>query len=653
MSNTTKIKENPFLIEPLRYVSALRKNLWIIFAGIIIFTLIGVAISLKKESKSWSATAKVIRYDKKISTPSDVPYQFQDFNYETALETIRTRANLEELIEKLKLNTTPEALFSKFEIKRGRNSDIIEVIFTSEDKKLATQGANELSHIFIKNFFTIQNAAIVKISNYYEKSKASKIIELEKSKKDITSFLGKNNLVSLDNELQMKYDQLNIIQLEKLQNQTNIKALETTIKELEISIKSLPDEVKLRYAVRSANKKGLEQKRKELQKLKKRYTASHPKIKTIQSEIAQIKKTIKQVKKVEPDEVTYGANPLKSEITIQYSKTKIAYESAKNRDVSLEKQIQNLKENIAKLSSLQKKYDQLIMKKEEAKSQLLLVSNRLYDLQMTIGSSKEDFKFFEKAQEPKYPKPSYKKVIVVMLGILGFILSFVFIVVKEFLNSTIKTKFDLSERFAISELVQLPVDKLYSDKIKHSFSYLANSLISSIQSDTSVISVGSDIQQAENPNTISLLLEQLNQQGKKSLHIEITSEFDVQEEDEKCMSIEKLMLHVNHINENIDKAYWCIEDDYSIYTPNVQEVDSLINELRTLDYDYVVIQTPAYSKAEHLIPVLIEYSDVFILTTKFGVSSRKVIHKLMKRIQHTDLTKIKGVINEAHKYFIY
>lgn len=653
MNNTTNIKENPFLIEPLRYVSSLRKNIWIVFVGMFIFTLIGIAMALKKESKSWSATSKIIRYDKKISTPSDIPYQFQDFNYETALETIRTRANLLKLIEKLELQATPESLFSKFEIKRGRNSDIIEIIFTTEDKVLAAKGANELGNIFIQNFFTIQNAAIEKISNYYEKSKSSKILELQNAKKDISLFLSSNNLVSLENELQMKYDQLNIIQLEKLQNQTTIETLKTTINEITIELKSLPDEVKLRYAVRSANKKGLEQKRKELQRMKKKYTPAHPKIKTILSEIAQIKKTMREVKSVAPDEITYGTNPLKSEITIQYSKTKIAFESAKNRDFSLTKQIENLKQNIADLSMLHKKYDQLIMKKNEAKNQLQLVSNRLYDLKMTIESSKEDFKFFEKAQEPKYPKKSYKKVIVIMLSILGFVLSIIFIIIKEFLNNSVKTKFDLRERFGIKELVQLPVDKVYSKKIKHSFSYLANSLIAATQSHSHLISVGSDIPESSHPNVISLLLEQLNQQKKRTLHVEITSDFTNQEDNEKCMSLEKLLLNATHINENIDKAYWCIEDDYSIYTPDVVEVDSLIKELKNLDYDYVLIQAPAYSKAEHLIPLIVEFSDTFILSTKFGVSSRKVIHKLMKRIEHLDITKIKGIINEAHKYFLY
>ncbi len=650
MDTQSKIKENIFLIEPLRYLQALRKNLWIVFAGIIIFAFIGITIATTKESKSWIAIAKIIRYDKKISVPTDIPYQFQNFNYETALETIRTRANLIELINDLNLTTTPETLYSKFEIKRGRNSDIIEVIFTDANKKIAAQGANQLSHIFIKNFFIIQNAAIEKISHYYEQSKELKIKNLESAKKDISSFLAQHKLISLEQELQMKYDQLNIIQLQELQNKVQIQALKTTILETAKSLEKLPDEVKLRYAVRSAKKKSLEQKVKEFQILKKKYTQSHPKIKTILGEIAQIKKSIKKEKRVVPDEVTYGSNPLKSDMSIELARAKIAYESAKNSDKSLKLQIEKLKNTIEKLSSLKKNFDKLTMNKEEAKRQLELVSNRLYELKMTIGSSKEDFKFFEKAQEPKYPKPSYKKIIVIMLTVLGFILSIIFIVVKEFLNDSIKTKFDLNQRFGISDVTQLESDKILSDKIKHSFSYLANTLITAKSSNTKVISVGSDIPKAVNPNVISLLLEQLNQQNKKTLHIEIIS--SDKEEDENCISIEKIMMNTSHINTNIDKAYWCIIEDYSIYTPNIEEINFLLENLKKSKYDYVIIQLPSYNEAEHFVPTLIDLSDNFILTTLFGVSSRKVIHQFMKQIKEQDISKIKGVINETHKYFI-
>ena len=52
--------------------------------------------------------------------PKDVPYKFQNFNYDTALQTIRTRENLAEAIKVLELDTTVEKIYSSYEIRRKK-----------------------------------------------------------------------------------------------------------------------------------------------------------------------------------------------------------------------------------------------------------------------------------------------------------------------------------------------------------------------------------------------------------------------------------------------------------------------------------------------------------------------------------------------------
>jgi len=147
MSSPTKIKENLFLIEPMRYVAALQSNLLNIILIISAFGFLGYSFATKQSTKSWSATTKIIRYQKEVSSSSDIPYQFQNFNYSTALETIRSRTNLTEFIKELQLqeSETPESVFSKFNIKRGRKSEITEVTFTVNNAEMAAQGANTLS----------------------------------------------------------------------------------------------------------------------------------------------------------------------------------------------------------------------------------------------------------------------------------------------------------------------------------------------------------------------------------------------------------------------------------------------------------------------------------------------------------------------------
>lgn len=654
-TKNTKIKENQFLIEPLRFVSALRQNAWIILLVSLVFAGIGISVAKMKESKSWKATAKLIRYDKKISNGSDIPYQFQNFNYETALETIRTRSNLVILIETLKLETTPEELYSKFDIKRGRNSDIIEVSYINEKRELSALGANTLSKIFIKNFYKTQNAAIEKIYEYYEISKDKKILELSSAKKAIANFLKANNLTSLKNELEIKYLQLNKVQLQELQNLTDINSYETTIQELKSSIKELPNEVKLKYAIRSANKKNLELKEKELKKLKKIYTTIHPKIKMLNSEITQLKDTIKNAKSASADETTYGANPLKTDMIAQLSRTQIAYITAKRTDKELKKQIEIIESRIIYLSGLNKNFEKLETAKEEASKQLSMVSSRLYDLKMAIGSSKEDFKMFEEAKTPTYPLASYKKLIVVMFSILGLFLSFVFILVKEFFNNSIKSSFDLCERFGIGDVVSLPKVEKYTDEIKQSFSYIVDSIISQEHTNSHLIVISSDSDRGMNKNTTSMILEQLAHQNKKTLFIESVTEVD---EDIKDASfsintqISAESFNTNPINDMIDKSYLILDKNHSIVIPRKDILSNILEFLKSLDYDYVIIKAPAYVNAEHLVHMMVEQCDTFLLETKFDVSTRKVLLHLAQQIGDKNIDKIKGVIHEANKYYM-
>jgi len=657
MGNNNRIKDNFFLIETNRIFASLRQNILYILIGMMVFTAMGAYVAIKNESTSWSATSKIIRYNKQISQSSDVPYQFQNFNYETALETIRTRSNLVEVIRRLGLNTstTPESLYSEFEIKRGRNSDIVEIIFTSPSRELAVKGSNVLSEIFIDNFYTIQNAAIERIYDYYNKNKEEKVKDFYAAKEAMAAFLKKNNLSSLENEIEINYTLLNKLELQRLENKTNIIAHKTSILSISDSIKDLPEEVKLRYAIRSANKKALELKQKELKRQKKVYTEIHPKIEMLQSEIDQIIQTINEEKVVEPDEITYGKNPIKSELRIMLSKTRIKYITAQNIENSLNRQILSVKERLSKLSKLNKKFTQLTREKDESKEQLSLVSKRLYDLKMSIGSSKEDFKLFEPAKLPEFPKPRYKKIIVILFFIMGTFVSITFIVAREVLDNTVKTKFDLQSRFGIKDTIQLPKENGISASSKQVFSFLANRVIGKKIKGAHIVTLGADIMPKYMGHITSLLLEQLIHQKHRILHIRysITPSTHLTENTVDLVSPLDTQTYVPcKTKGNVDTLCWNIKDDYSIFIPKKEDLDNVFKTLKTLDYDYIIIDVPPYKEAKHLVPMLANRTDTFLLYTEFNTSMREVIHEFMLQLEENSLDKIKGVISETHKCFL-
>ncbi len=656
MQRAKQIKENILLVEPRRIIAALHKNLINIIIGIVFFAGWGVYIAKKQEVKSWTATCKVIRYKKEVSRSTSIPYQFKDFNYKTALDTIRMRSNLLELIKKLDLNgSTPESLFSQFEIKRARSSDIVEISFTSSDRDIVAKVANTLSEIFIQSFYKTQNAAIERTYGYYKKNKEIKEKELQSVKQNIAIFLHENNLTSLKNALDSNYMLLRILKQQKLENQVRIESLKTSIKEIKNTLKKLPEEVKLRYEIRSANKKALELKEKELKRLQKVYAEAHPKIKLLKSEVKQLKDTIKVTKKVEPDVLSYGQNPIKQELRIQLNKKKIAHKAAQNINHSLQIQIEHIEKSIVSLNSLNKHFEQLQRKKEEIKQQLEILTDRLYNIKISIGSSKEDFKILERAKRPEFPNPTHKKLIVILFTILGFILFVGFVTIREFLSGRIKTKFDLQKRFGITDTIELSQEKNLSSRSKQIFSFLANRIIAKPIPPAHIITLSTDIP-PKIPSMISeMMLEHLIFQKAKILFIK-ASVHPYYDKEKYTIDMATPLSEQEYIPEkyskNVDALYWHIQDDYCIFFPNKKELDTVFEELKKSDYDYVLIDLPSYIEVEHLIPMCIKRCDSFILYTEFKTSLRKTVLDLMIHTDEQSLSKIKGVITNVHKYFI-
>ncbi|PHR72083.1 MAG: hypothetical protein COA66_07725 [Arcobacter sp.] len=650
-----------FLINPYYYLKVLRyKSLLILFITLVSL-IAGIFLSKNLIKPTYKATVKLIRYDKKISMPRDVPYKFQNFNYDTALQTIRTRKNLSEVIQVLNIDSTVEKLYSAFEIKRGRNSDIIEIRYSNKDIKKAVKGANVLSEIFLKNFYEVQNAATKEIYHYYakEKNKIQKNIDLSLHKKE--KFIKKHKVLSIKIQKEYKYKQLNEIDLSLIESKVAKKEFGSKVQEIQRSLKNIPFQVQLKYTVRSANIKNLENKKKELRKLKQRYTLLNPKVKKITDEILIMEKELfnKNNTKTIADETTFGNNPVVTALKIEEAKSKIGIISSYTRIKNLEKQQKIIQEEIKNLNYLEKRFKIIESNLSQNTDLMYKVTNRLNELKMALESSLEDFKFLEYATPPKYAQPTYRKAIILMFGFLGLSLSIASILLLEFFNDKIKESFDLEKRFKIEVLGTLLDEKETSNlNIKYSMQFFDTFINTCEEFDApKTVIFGSDVSHTGKTFVIEKLMQLLSRQNKKVLFIQSISK---NENETKNALLNDALFYEKHIdysllnkiNDTVDKAYLLINQKNKYDLADVKSLQRFFKSLNESKYDYIFLEISNSQSNPFLFSSLASFSSFVCLICKYRVSNRKDLKELITTMRKKGIKNIKGVLNVIHKKYI-
>lgn len=653
--------DSNFLINPYYYIKVLKYKSITILVVTLLFLIAGIFLAQNLIKPTYKATAKLIRYDKKISMPRDVPYKFQNFNYDTALQTIRTRKNLKEVIAQLKLESTVEKLYSAFEIKRGRNSDIIEIRYTNNEINKAVQGANVLSKIFLKNFYEVQNAATKEIYKYYEEQKVliQKDINTALFNKD--TFIKKYKILSISIQKDYKYKQLNEIDLSLLSAKVEQKDFLVKVHVINKNLKSIPKEVQLKYSIRSANRKSLENKKKELRKLKQRYTLLNPKVKKIMDEIRIMEKELlnKNNKKSTPDETTYGNNPIVTALKIEESKSQIGIISSKTKIKQLELQKKIIQKEIKILNVLEKRFNILETQLTQNYNLMNKIVDRLSEVKMALESSLEDFKFLEYATAPKYAQPSFKKALVVLFGFLGLSLSIATILLIEFFNQTIKESFDLEKRFGIEVLgVLLNNNEDSSLTQKQNSNFLDNFIHATKDFNHPKITLfGSDKPQTGKTTVIEKLIYFLSHQNKRILYIQTVDK--VEKEIEQALINEALFdgkninfTKLNAINTNTHKGYLHINKSNEFALADLQNLQKFFDELKQSNYDHIFIETSNSMSNPYFFASLAQLSSLVCLVCKYRYSNKKELKELVSVLQKKEIENIKGVLNVTHKKYI-
>ncbi len=635
----------------------LKRKIIYVFIIAFITTLLAGLIAKFSIDDVWKSQTVLIRHKKNLSVKSDVPYLYQEMDYDTILQTIKMRNNLQKVIDSLKLDTTPERFYGAIDVSRGNRSNLINIRTINQNRKTAVQITNLLAEVFIESYVEILNSSSQKVYDYYLQQRGIYESRLQAIEDSLQNFREKHKILSLEQETQNKYDNLKELELELMNAQMQLSTLKTRIKDIDARITKLPEKVELTSTVSATQERRLKELNSELEILRKRYTDKNPKIIKIQEEIEALKKSLnsRSDEDLVPDRTTYGKNSLRESLILEKNQYENELKATFKRISEYENKIAIVKSELKSLSPIEREYYDIQNSKETTQEHLKKIKDRLVETKIAMDSNLSDFEILERAVPPKYPEASGTKMIAIVAGFLAFIITLIFFLGKEFFDFSVKSEFDFKEIFNIKFLGEIPDKDNVPPPIFYSqIQILYGQLISLLpKKKTTLLAVGKDKSETGATFIIQELVELLLSQNKKVLWIESLKETNDEIID---FTINKLLYQSQknvksyELTDYLHKAYF-ICDDHTFKKILTEENITQLQEVFS-DFDLIFWELFDVNYNLQLFSTITSASDLLMFITRFRHSNRLQLSNSIKFLNENTKTQIAGVLNDSRKpYF--
>lgn len=605
-------------------------------------------------SRSWKADCYVIRAPKNVTFPIDMPYLYQSFDINTILETVRTRDVMLGVIQTLNLDVTPEQLLGHIEVQRGNRSNVLKFTAKWSNAEDAAVIANTAAESFITNNVKLLNSATAKIHDYYlsqQKARLQTILELEDQ---YAQHRAQHGVVSIPLETQIRFEQLRDLEFRMIENQVRIKDLESKIEEMDEKLAQVPKEVIHTWTYTQTDEKKLLILERELESLKARFTDENPKVKKVQTEINELRKTISNSERDIPEHVTWGPSGLSEAYTIDRTRLEAEKKGAIKMNQDYQVQVAGIKASLSNLSDLQKSFLELERQLDLNREILRIVEGRLAESSMAMHSNVSDYEILEYAHAPMYPDGLRRKLVIAIVGFMTFFLSSLIIVLFEATNPKTRSPKDFQDLIKIPLIGLLPDENKFDELVFYrSFQVLVDNILRYTRDKKPrVITFGSDMPETGKSFIVKECASMISNLGKKVLYIDTIPYADENTENYLVNPMLYNTGNVFEVNANdpqLHNAYFLADSKSFTSVLDTEKIKNLLASLN--DYDFIFWETMDCEYSLQVFSSIACASDILVLVAGFNQSNRNKLARLIKFLGDRDLSTIYGVLNRVSKDF--
>jgi uncharacterized protein involved in exopolysaccharide biosynthesis/Mrp family chromosome partitioning ATPase len=427
-----------------RLVRGILKRFWL--AAGIAFTIatlfLAAAVTLVKPKWEGIATVMVHTRQDKFSLGGAKPFELQDYNLKTMLDTIKLPSALMAVSKALEPNVDPRILSPAIGVRTGKDSNLFQLTAVWNDPVMASSIANEVAEQLVQRSRDLRRKDAEDAHANYSAQLDAARGKLRAATDELRVFKATHQVSDFNAETQVLLDSLIRLEIELSTKIAETEAVREALTDIEQAIEGEPEMVVTSTVYRNPLKTRLTDYEWQLQEARSRYTEQNPKVIKLQVRVDVLKQMIDESKDEGAPENLYSAN---TELVALRAQQRELTDDIRVRDAliaALSKIVEQSRTKLAALTAAEKDFELLQQRMTSTENLESSLVGRVDEAKVMMLRNEAAFELYEAARPPTEPAPSPKKLLAVAGVVLGGGIGLFVVLLLELLDPLLRTRRD-------------------------------------------------------------------------------------------------------------------------------------------------------------------------------------------------------------------
>ena len=602
--------------------------------------------------KAYSASTALVRQVADVRSGA-LPTGYVSTQFNVILNMILSRANLNETSRRLKLNYTHEQLFRTISIRQAsRNSNYFFITATTRNPKLSADIANTLSEVFLEDYKKFIRTNIEQICESSIRSRNSLQKELDDLLSRKKRLYDENNISSLTREQATNAQRIIIQEDRLLHAETQLDALQKKYDDLEVQLQTTPKIVELYSEQNISSDRKLADLKLELSSLRQRYTDNNPIVEKQKTLIKALEDSIRENKADDGKvKVVNGRNAEYINLSNEQHKIKAERTALKSTVAAYTETLAKLKERRDKLDLLAPSLNLLEDQINQKRNLLLKQEALTKELQLFLDHSFTDVTIQETATVPTDPLPRRRPLFFLLGLFLGAVLSGGFVLGKEFINLSVRSKVDIEDALHTPALGIIP----HFDHHCRADFYSAlqgavnqaEELLQGVEKTPAIIAIAPALQEDLSTNILNEFCEILKVKRDVSYRIIRVAPEEQTSSSARYLVNDFLYGFTDTLPEpgKDQVLYFKLDDLAFISPPEEERIGQLRNTLQ--QFDLVIWELFEFELHRQLYSEICKSADLTVIPMRYGRTSKWQIYQTLLQLNTCKVQRIAGLLYDV------